>query len=615
MKRKHTVVMDIESYPNFFLVGFKNVKTGNIRSWALHGADKRLSDSAIADIRAILAQMRIVTFNGINFDMPLLTVALSGATCAKLKECTNFIIEKNMKYWHVEKKYNVSISKTIDQVDVINVAFGQASLKLYAGRLHAPRMRDLPFDPGQHLTVEAARMLTEYWVNDLDNTILLYNELQPQLDLRETMSEEYGIDLRSKSDAQIAEAVIKQSIESVKGHRVYRPDGREGDKFKYEPPGWLTFELPQLQNKLDELRKAWFVVNEKGGIDAPACLKSPESPADTTVTIGHGIYRMGIGGLHSSEVAISRRADQSMMLIDRDVTSYYPSIMLNLGLYPNHLGETFLHIFRNIVNDRVKAKRAGEKIKADALKIVANGTFGKLGSKWSILYSPELLIQVTLTGQLALLMLIERLHMSGIEVVSANTDGILIKCPRSRYVDMDRLVKLWEKLTGFNTEEVEYDAIYSRDVNSYVAFKKGGGIKTKGRFSIGDDILRKNPDTTVCVEAAIKYLSDGALPEATIINETDVRKFVSIRTVRGGAVTHKDEYLGKAVRWYYAKYEDDLMWGVPCLRYKANGNLVSESTGGKPLMELGSTLPDDLNHDWYIDQTYKLLRGMGVTYL
>jgi DNA polymerase family B len=609
MTPKHTVVMDIECYPNFFLVGFKNVKTGNIRSWQLYGEGESFDAKSIADIRAILSKMRIVTFNGINFDMPLLTVALAGATCKKLKACTNAIIEGGLRFWQIEKKYNVTISKDIDHIDIINVAFGQASLKLYAGRLHAPKMQDLPFDPGQHLTVDEARLLTEYWVNDLENTILLYKRLQPQLDLRQTMSAEYGIDLRSKSDAQIAEAVIKQAIERSKGYRVYCPDGREGDRFRYKPPVWMRFQLPQLESKLYELRREWFVVNDKGGIDPPTCLK------DATVSIAAGVYRMGIGGLHSSESAISHRADQSMMLIDRDVTSYYPAIVLNLKLYPEHLGEDFLRVYRSIVNERVKAKHAGEKVKADALKIVANGTYGKLGSRWSILYSPELLIQVTLTGQLALLMLIEMLHFEGIEVASANTDGVLIKCPHARYEDANRIIGNWEQITGFNTEESQYAAIYSRDVNSYVAIKLDGSTKTKGKFSIDDDILRKNPDTTVCVEAAIKYLTKGDLPQTTIYNETDVRKFVSIQTVKGGAVTHREEYLGKAVRWYYAKYQDDLYWGVPCLRYKTNGNLVPDSTGGKPMMQLADSLPDDLDHGWYIKNTYKLLESMGATVL
>ena len=56
-----------------------------------------------------------------------------------------------------------------------------------------------------------------------------------------------------------------------------------------------------------------------------------------------------------------------------------------------------------------------------------NGTFGKTGSPYSVLFAPEMMIQTTITGQLALLMLIEHLETASISVISANTDGIVIQ--------------------------------------------------------------------------------------------------------------------------------------------------------------------------------------------
>src|SRR5665648_505827 len=114
-------------------------------------------------------------------------------------------------------------------------------------------------------------------------------------------------------------------------------------------------------------------------------------------------------------------------LIDKDCTSYYPSIILGLRLYPTHMGDCFLEVYETIVNKRLEAKRNKDKVVANALKITINGSFGKLGSKYSNLYAPDLLIQVTLTGQLALLMLIEMIEGIGISIVSGNTDGIVIK--------------------------------------------------------------------------------------------------------------------------------------------------------------------------------------------
>src|ERR1017187_7366641 len=141
---------------------------------------------------------------------------------------------------------------------------------------------------------------------------------------------------------------------------------------------------------------------------------------------------MGIGGLHSAESGVAHVAGSNYMLIDRDVTSYYPSIILNLGLYPQHMGEAFLTVYRSLVERRVAAKKAGDKVTAESLKIAVNGSFGKLGSKWSALYAPDLLIRVTITGQLSLLMLIEMIELAGLPVLSGNTDGILVKCHKDR---------------------------------------------------------------------------------------------------------------------------------------------------------------------------------------
>jgi hypothetical protein len=109
---------------------------------------------------------------------------------------------------------------------------------------------------------------------------------------------------------------------------------------------------------------------------------------------------MGIGGLHSSEQRQALVSDSDHVLIDRDVTSYYPAIILEGNLSPLHLRErdAFIRVFRSIVQRRVEAKKKGDSVVANALKIVANGSFGKLGSRYSVLYSPHLMIQVTLTG-------------------------------------------------------------------------------------------------------------------------------------------------------------------------------------------------------------------------
>jgi hypothetical protein len=336
---------------------------------------------------------------------------------------------------------------------------------------------------------------------------------------------------------------------------------------------------------------------------ATGAVREPDALHNRSIQIGAGIYRLGIGGLHSSETNQAVEADTDHVLVDRDVASYYPAIILRLGLAPQQMGQEFLRVYQSIVDRRLAAKAAGDKVTADVLKIVVNGSFGKLGSKYSRLYSPDLLVQVTLTGQLALLMLIEALEAEGIAVVSANTDGIVIRCHKVDTAAMAAIVADWEARTGFSTEEMGYRALYSRDVNNYIAIKPDGSVKLKGAYATGG--LSKNPTTTICTEAAVRWLRDGSSVEDTIRGCTDVRKFLTLRTVKGGAVDQHGAYLGKAVRWYYAREV------TGALRYQINGYTVSRSEGARPLMDLPEALPGDIDHNWYITETLQILQDVN----
>jgi hypothetical protein len=593
-----TQILDIEVYRDYFLAMFKDVESG-----AIHGFEKWDGHPLdVEGLRTILRHCCIVTFNGNSYDLLVLALALSGASNETLKKGSDAIIKTNLRSWQFEREFNVKIPKSINHIDLIEVAPGVASLKIYGGRLHCPKMQDLPIDPDDLIHPEdvfevKSTLLREYCGNDLGVTLALYNTLLPNIQLREQMGQMYGIDLRSKSDAQIAEAVIAKSVAKITGNEVKRPTIESGTAFRYRAPTFIQFKSPVLQEVAALLAGLDFVVPSTGGIAIPKPL------ADHKIKIGNGVYRMGIGGLHSSEKCAAHVADADTVLIDRDVASYYPKIILNTGLAPAHMGAAFTQTFNAIVDERLAAKAAGNKVKADALKITVNGSFGKFGNKWSILFAPQLMIQTTVTGQLALLMLIESLEAEGIPVVSANTDGVVIKCPVAKISLMDLVVWEWETLTGFETEATEYRAIYSRDVNNYIALKKGGGAKLKGVFApVG---LQKNPTNEICTGAVVKHLMDGTPVEDSIRACTDPRKFVCVRQVKGGAV--KDgQPIGKALRWYYS------IAAIGAMQYKVNGNKVPLSDGALPLMQLPDALPADLDFDWYITEARSILKDIGA---
>lgn len=587
---KPTAIFDIECYANYFLVAFLDLEKDLVKTFELHENETLDRVTLIK----ILKSYRLVGFNSSRYDIPLLFYVLSGQR--EIKAASDDLILNNLMPWEFEERCNIKI-QPLDHIDLINVSPGIAGLKIYGGRVGSKKLQDLPYEPGTNLTSSQMKEVKEYCVNDLNITADLYRYLRPQLELRESMSKRYEVDLRSKSDAQIAEAVFKSEFLKRFGRKLYKPKLGRDYGFRYKPPKYLIGVNQQLDTLINKIFNILFKLNDNGGVAIPKELW------DASVKVGSGEYRLGIGGLHSSESCQTLYSDENMILEDRDVTSYYPSIIINNKYYPETIGVDFLNLYREIMKERIDAKKSGDKVRADIMKIVLNGTFGKLGSKWSIFYSPNMLIQVTLTGQLSLLMLIMMLEEAGIRVVSANTDGVVLYYNKKKSSVCNSVVAQWERITGLNTESTLYKSIHSRDVNTYIAVKDSTSVKTKGAYAL--DGLAKNPHGNIAIKAVINYLSCGIDIEDTIYGTKDISDFIFIRKVEGGA-TKNGKYLGKAVRWYYAQGD------ITPIQYAKNGNKVSESDGGKPLMELPEKWPGDVDYKRYIEMANNILTEIGV---
>lgn len=599
---REILLCDTEVYPNYFLVGFTSVATGKVAYFETTG--EGFDPLTRSRLKWILENFIIVTFNGNFFDIPMLSLAVEGLDTFALKKASNQIIGEGLKPWMVLRSLKVKALR-LDHIDLIEVAPLSASLKIYGGRLHVPRMQELPFQHNTILSEDQISIVRWYCIgSDLTATAFLFLELAPQIQLRAQMSTTYGTDLRSKSDAQIAEAVINAEYTRLTYAKPSRPQVVEGQSFQYKTPAYISYESEVLNAALATVQAAHFVIGENGAPEMPEEIKALK------IEFGGRTFQMGIGGLHSVDECAAYYADEDFVLMDRDVTSYYPSIILNQELYPEHLGTGFLDVYRTLVNRRKQAKKDKNKVEADTIKIVVNGAFGKLGSKWSTLYAPDLMIQVTITGQLTLLMLIERLYAfgCGAEICSANTDGVLFRFHKDKAEYVAAVVKQWELETGFETEDTLYQAVFARDVNNYIAVKQGGGAKVKGAYSergsAGDSVLSKNPESLICADAVVKFLTEGVSVSETIYNCRDIRRFVSVRTVKGGAV--KDgEYLGKAIRWYYStEIKGEII-------YAETGNKVPKSDNARPCMELPEIFPADLDFEHYKRVALEMLREIG----
>jgi hypothetical protein len=584
-----------------------------------------------------------VGFNSENFDRPLIAAALEGADPSRIKQIATNIIEQQRRHWATYKEENITFVE-YDHIDLMEVAPGvMISLKTYAGRMGYPTMVDMPVHHDKDPTPKECKIIESYCQNDLGVTEALFHTLKEQLALRDDLSAEYGIDLRSKSDAQIAEAILKKRVDIQKGTRGFIPSYVE-----YRVPDFCVTDNNDINIMMDTLEQTRFELNRiNGSVIAPEFLANE-------IRLKTCVVQCGIGGLHSShDYNLHVVASDTKLYSDFDVASYYPNIMLKAGLTPNlewGKDELFIKEYEHIYNARMAAKRAGLKAKSNSLKIVLNGTFGKLGSVFCSFYAPQLMLAVTLTGQMNLLCLMHEMEKSGAKIISANTDGIMVEYTPKQRARLLKVIATNSKRTGFEYEETPYSQIAIKDVNNYIAITTDGKVKAKGLY--GDSGVNppgtpggKNPTMEVCSLAARQFLIDGTRPEAFIKKHKAMKDFVAIRGVTGGGIQHdsfveKDDWelveggwthpgrtrkpekrksrpaprlvgvggvpFGRVARWYMTTKS------TQPLTYLSSGNTVPKSEGAMLCMTLPDKLPADLNYQWYIDETRTMMRDIGI---
>lgn len=579
--QKKQLFFDTECYPNYFLMVFKDLD-GNEECLFYDDKNELPSDR----IKELLETRQTIGFNSRFYDIPMITYALTGGVSnLMLKQMSDRII--NESAYDVLSENQLWCSKEYDHIDLINVAIGKNGLKMYGARINTPYLQDLPYDPSVLLTKEEKKIVKSYCSNDVDITRDLYVYLKSAIDIRTVINDEYNVDVRSKSDAQIAEVLINKQLTSRK-IKVGEFD------FKYSPPQYLKFKTATLNDLLTKFTSLEFKF-KKGD-------KLVKNNKIANISINNVSYAVGIGGLHSMEKARSIFADEDEYLIDVDVVSYYPTIILNNKYCPsNYDPDKFLSFYQQIYDDRIIAKNKGDTSKANVYKIILNGSFGKFGDQFSSLYSPELLIHTTITGQLSLLMLIETLEQYNYNVLSANTDGITIRVKKDKYDFFKKIISTWETRVNFKTEEVRYRSLHNQSVNSYIAIKEDGTLKCKGVF--GSDDLSRNPAVKICKDAIFSYLLNKTKVEDTILNaKQDPSNFLMVRKVVKGGYW-KGDYLGKVVRWYWSLEGEHIT--------NTKGHKVALTDDAYPIMSLKDSL-HNINYDKYIKKTYELLETIGI---
>lgn len=389
------------------------------------------------------------------------------------------------------------------------------------------------------------RFIPKEYLNEMadynDNDVYIVAELirmnQEEVLLRYRISEEYKVDVYSASRSTIADKVIvklyskftglhpKAFIDTKTIRRKILVSEILSDK--------IAFSTPELNDILSDIRS--LTLNGKKG------------EFDREFTFMGTSYTIATGGLHSNEIPAVYVENSDSIIVDRDVASYYPNMIRSLKVCQKHLiPKAWFRIADTIVDERLEHKHLAKDKSLDVmerdkhataaacLKIVANaGIFGKMGSEKSFLCDKKAMYQVTINGQLFLLMLIEKLELAGIHVISANTDGIVTIVPRELEQTADDICHWWEKHLGLELEFTYYTKYVTEGVNSYLTVKRGGSSKFKGRMNpkMFLEDLSKGYNSPIVAKCVTEYFINGTPVMETLRNAKSILDFCRTQNV------------------------------------------------------------------------------------
>ncbi len=376
----------------------------------------------------------------------------------------------------------------------------------------------------------------------------------------------------------------------------------------------IEFKTPELKQLLEEMKQV-------------SVYHTNDSDFSKEITFRGTTYKLACGGIHSQDPPRVCVSDDKYVYLHHDYTSYYPSIMISYNIAPKHLHKnSFVKMVEFLKNTRVKCKHGGDvnviegvpnKIAAEALKIVINSIYGKLGSELFFLYDRFAQLQVTINGQLMTMTLVEELELNGIHVISANTDGIVIKLPRDKFNVYKEITDRWNEHNKMGADFEEYERIVSRDVNNYFDIQTNGDIEYKGALDPKQYLkdLKKGYDMPIVAKAVFEYFAHNIPVMETLQKHTDILDFCKTQNVgRQFEVVYDIAENGKVktihsqrhVRFYVSTK------GVIIQKENVNDHKRQKLASGLPVIVLNS-LDDkpieerDINYKYYYDEAYKII--------
>ena len=609
-------VYDIEIFPNCFSLTIKNTETKEFQFFEL--SDRK---NNLVDLVPLFLDKRYIFcgYNNIHYDNPIVNFIIEYKET--LKKSTRLDIEYNLFQLSqtiikgdLEKWKKWKYANNFETLDLLTMLFSQKlrvglkemqvtmkyfNVQEYDGNFEAP------------IPEEDIPKMIQYNINDVNSTEELLYRCENDIKLRLNIEEEYGIKALNKDGVNLGMEILKTKY-LEKTHKTWNDikDLRSPcDKIALNEIilPFIKFDNPILKDLLNEMKQQ-IVSPDRKGYNKHFLMDNLE-------------YSVGVGGIHSVNKPSIFIAKEDEVISDVDVASLYPSLIIEYGFYPPHLGKEFLEVYKGIKDERIEAKHNGNKLKNLTLKLSINGLSGNLQSEFSWCYSPKTVMRIRINGQLLLLMLAEKLISIGCQIIQANTDGLFVLRKKKDEQKFKEACKWWENLTKLELEEDRFERFYQFAINDYLGVLEGYKdsknpklLKKKGLF-IDSVTLGKGMQPMIIPKAINANLADNIPIEETIRNCKDINEFITYQKVdKKFSVQYMNKFINHINRYYVStnggylykcEVEDGKIVKFANMLTASGVTLCNDITAIKEF-------PKNINYKYYIKEANKILAKLKI---
>lgn len=626
IRDKIVYVYDIEVFPNVFHCTVKNTETGKLHKFEISCRSNQLDElveffhtintnHTFGDLYTTDIQFKtdklFCGYNNLHYDNAIInyiidyynTMKYKGyrTICRSIFNLSKVITNSSEDDISAWKKWKYMVC--FDSFDLLTMLYSnklRVGLKEIQVTMQYKNVQEFVADWQADLPESQIDSMIDYNINDVNSTEELLNRCKKDIDLRIAIEDEYGVRVLSKDGVNIGMKILTQKYLEKTGLTWW--DIKDLRSPMSVIPlndvilPFIKYDSPILQRVLDDMKNQ---------------IVSPGRKGYENKFVFEGLqYSVGVGGIHSvnkPEIIIPKEDE---LLIDIDVASLYPSMLIEYGFYPKHLGPEFLEVYKQIKDERIEAKHNGNKVKNETLKLALNGLSGNLQNEHNFCYSPFAVMQIRINGQLLLLMLAEKLTQLGCRIVQANTDGLFVLLKKDVYSKVNKVCRDWEQLTKLTLEEERFKAMYQYAINDYFAIAEDDSVKEKGMF-ITTVKLGKGLTPKIIPKAVINFFKNGVSVEETIKGCQDIKDFLmSEKTGKQWHVEYNNKEQQRTNR-FYASTNGAYLWkwkGEDTRQYQnmltASGVTLLNYLDDKPIEER------KINYRYYIMEAYKIIREL-----